>query len=92
LDWILVDCSSVEGELSTLDRYELGRSVAEYCNSRSTTPKIATVGKLPLITGFAALVASNRALVAETFSELQEAIDWLKGFGSEAAARREKAY
>jgi hypothetical protein len=83
---ILVDCLSVEGELSTMERYELGRSLAEYCNNRSMAPKVATVGKLPLINGFAALVAWNRGLVAETFPESQKAMDWLKGFGSKAAA------
>ena len=87
-DQILVDCLSVEGELSTMDRYELGRTVAEYCSSRSITPKVATVGKPSLINGFAARVAWNRGLVAETFSELQEAMNWLKGFGSKAAAHK----
>ena len=38
-DRILVDCFSVEGELSTIERYELGRTVAEYCNNRSITHK-----------------------------------------------------
>ena len=52
------------------------------------TPKVATVGKPPLINGLAARVASNRGLVAETFSELQEAMDWLKGFGSKAASHK----
>jgi hypothetical protein len=82
LDWILVDASSVEGELSTLERYELGRTVAEYCNSRSLALKVATVGKPPLINGFGARVALNRGLVAETFPELQKAMNWLKAFGS----------
>ena len=85
---ILVDCLSVEGELSTMERYELGRTVAEYCSSRFMTQKIATVGKPPLIDGFAARVASNRGLVAETFSELPQAVCWLKGFGSKAAAHK----
>jgi hypothetical protein len=84
LDRILVDCLSVEGELSTVERYELGRIVAERCRSRSTNPKVATVGKPPLIDGFAARVASNRGLVAETFSESQKAMDWLKSLGSRA--------
>jgi len=87
-DRILVDCLAVEGELSTVDRYELGRTMAEYCNSRSTTPRVATVGKLPLMNGFAARVASNRGLAAETFSESQKAMDWLKGFGSKAPAHK----
>ena len=85
---ILVDCLSVEGELSTMERYELGRALAEYCNSRSIAAKVATVGKAPLINGFAALVARNRGLVAETFSETQEAISWLKRFDSKAAAHK----
>ena len=48
-DRILVDCLSVEGELFTMERYELGRTVAVYCTSRSITTKVATVGKSPLI-------------------------------------------
>jgi hypothetical protein len=88
LDLILVDCLSVEGELSTMERYELGRTMAKYCTSRSLNSKVATIGKLPLINGFAAQVASNRGLVAETFSELQKAMAWLKGFGSKAAAHK----
>jgi hypothetical protein len=83
---ILVDCSSVEGELSTIERYELGRTVAEYCNSGSMIHKVATVGKGPVINGFAARVAWNRGIIAETFSESQKAMDWLKGFGSKIAA------
>jgi hypothetical protein len=87
-DRILVDCLSVEGELSIMDRYELGRTMAEYCNSRSITPKVATVGRLPLINGFAARVASNRGLVAETFSESQKAMGWLNEFASKAIASK----
>jgi hypothetical protein len=82
---ILVDCLSVEGELSDMERYELGRTMAEYCNSRSLTPRVATFGYPPLINGFAAQVAWNRGLVADTFSELQIAMDWLKRFGPKAA-------
>jgi hypothetical protein len=84
-DRILVDCLQVEGELATLERYELGRKVAEYCLNRSFNPKIATVGKLPLVDGFGALVAGNRGLTAETFSELPKAMDWLKAFALKAA-------
>ena len=82
LDQILVDALAVEGELSTLERYDFGRTMAEYCKSRSINPKVATVGKPPTITqdGFGALVASNRGLTAETFSDLQRALDWLNAF------------
>jgi hypothetical protein len=48
---ILVDCFGVEGELSVLERYELGKTIADYCLSRSMTPKIATIGKPPTING-----------------------------------------
>ena len=76
-DRVLVDCFAVEGELPILDRYELGRTIAEYCLRRPRTPKVATVGKPPTINGFAARVAWNRGLVAETFTEMQRALDWL---------------
>jgi hypothetical protein len=81
---ILVDGLSVEGELSTLERYEVGRTMAEYCLSRSMNPKIATVGTPPTVNGFGTLVARNRGIVAETFSELQKARDWLNRFDSKA--------
>jgi hypothetical protein len=84
-DRILADCLSVEGELSTMERYELGRTVANYCTSRSIYLRVATVGDPPLIDGFAARVASNRGLVAETFPELQKALDWLNQLGSKDA-------
>jgi hypothetical protein len=41
-----------------------------------------------LINGFGSRVAWNRGLVAEAFPELQKAMDWLKGFGSKAAANK----
>lgn len=83
-DKILADCSAVEGTLSDLERYELGRTMAEYCLSRCKNPNVATIGKPPTINGFVALVARNRGLNAETFSERQPALDWLKIFGSKA--------
>jgi hypothetical protein len=83
---ILIDCLGVEGELSDLERYEIGKSMAENCLSRSMFPTIALVGKPPTITGFEALVALNRGLTVLTFSERQAGLDWLKGFGSKATA------
>jgi len=41
------------------------------------TSAVATVGKPPVVDGFGALVAWNRGLVVKTFSESQEAMDWL---------------
>jgi len=34
------------------------------------------------------MLGLNQGLVAETFSELQKAMDWLNGFGSKAAAHK----
>jgi hypothetical protein len=78
---IVVDCVGVEGELSDLERYEIGKSMAENCLNRSMYPKIALVGKPPMITGFEALVARNRGLTVFTFSERQAGLEWLNGFG-----------
>jgi len=76
---ILFDCSGLDGKLSSHDRLTLGESGAAYWSSRSwrITPRIAVVGNAPVIDGFAALVASNRGVNALTFSEVQEALDWL---------------
>jgi len=74
---ILVDGSSADGKLSIFQRYELGRTMAQYCQSRFMSPKVATVGTPPTIDGFGALVARNRGMVAETFPDLQTAQAWL---------------
>src|SRR5215468_11293519 len=80
-DKILVDCLSVRGELSNFERYELGQALAQHWQKGlSGMPKIAIVGTPPTINGFGALVASNRGFLAETFSELTKALDWLNRF------------
>ena len=78
---ILVDCRAVEAEFSTLERYTLGQTMAKYCLERSMNPKIATVGMLPTIDGFAHRVASNRGVMAATFSQMKPALEWLAAFG-----------
>jgi hypothetical protein len=83
---ILIDCLGVEGELSDLERYEIGKSMAKDCLNHSMFPTIALVGKLPTITGFEALVARNRGLTVFTFPERQAGLDWLNGFGSKSTA------
>ena len=83
-DKVLVDCLSVSGQLSSFERYELGQILAEHWQTGlSGTPKIAIVGTPPTINGFGALVASNRGFIAQTFSELPKALDWLNRFDSE---------
>jgi hypothetical protein len=77
LNRILVDCSKLKGGLSTQDRYELGLTAAEYAICKRIAPVLAFVGHLPTIDGFAAMVATNRGLISETFGELDKAIAWL---------------
>ena len=76
---ILIDCSGLDGRLSTRDRFLLGKSGVAYWSTRSwkMLPKIAVVGQAPLIDGFAALVASSGGVNARTFSAVQDALNWL---------------
>jgi hypothetical protein len=76
---ILVDFSALDGTLATSERFGLAESAASYFLNKSRTirPKIAIVGKAPLIDGFGAMVASNRGLNAKAFSDVPQALDWL---------------
>jgi hypothetical protein len=78
LHFIFIDCSGLNGEMSTTDRYWLGKSAVDYWSSKSwkMIPKIAVVGEAPLIDGFGAIVASAGGVNARTFSAIQEALDW----------------
>ena len=83
---IAVDLLEVSGELSGLDLYELGKTVAEYYLQRLRFPIVAVIGRPPLVNGFGAKVASNRGLTTEVFLDLQSAIDWLNRFEETATA------
>jgi len=77
---ILVDCSAMTSVLSGLERYNLGSLGAEYALHRfkeSIAFKVAVVGTPPVIDGSAALVASNRGVTTETFSDTTSAVEWL---------------
>ena len=84
---ILYDCSAITGELSVLEEYEIAKTIAAYCMSKSVNPKVALIGRPPSVTGFAAQVASNRGLLVSAFSERQAGLDWLNAFGSKTTAR-----
>ena len=84
---ILYDCSAITGELSVLEEYEIAKTIAAYCMSKSVNPKVALIGRPPSVTGFAAEVASNRGLLVSAFSERQAGLDWLNAFGSKTTAR-----
>src|SRR5260221_6917620 len=79
LGLVLIDFSVLGGTLATSERFNLAENAAAYFLSKSRTirPKIAIVGKAPLIDGFGAMVASNRGLNAKAFSEVPQALDWL---------------
>ena len=81
---ILIDFSTLTGELTVLDVYEIGKTTAEYCARGSLHPKVAVIGNPPTFTGFGAQVAWNRGLVSATFSEREPALNWLRAFGSKA--------
>ena len=81
-DKILMDFFAVEGELSTIELYEVGKTMAEYCVSRSIYPRVAVLGKRPTVTGFGAQVAWNRGLTSMTFSESHAALNWLRAVSS----------
>jgi hypothetical protein len=79
LRFILVDCSGLDGALSTRERFILGKSGVDYWSSRSSKmiPKIAVVGKPPVVDGLGAVVASSGGIEVQTFPEVQEALKWL---------------
>src|SRR5215813_4739347 len=74
---ILVDSLAVEGKLTTFEKYRLGTETETYFRSRLMQPRIACVGKPPSVDGFAVLVAKNRWVAAEMFSDRDEALNWL---------------
>lgn len=86
VDKILIDFLAVTGELSAIDLYEIGETMAKYCVSKSILPKVAVIGRPPTVVEFGALVASNRGLTSKTFSEQHLALNWLRAFGSAKAS------
>ena len=74
---ILVDSVAVEGKLTSFERYRLGTGTVTYFRSRRMHPRIACVGKPPSTDGFAVLVAKNRWVAAEMFSNHHDALNWL---------------
>ena len=74
---ILVNCLSVDGELSTFERYGLGVETAAYFHQHLMTVRLAFVGKPPAMNGFAVLVGRNRGIATELFSTPEDALSWL---------------
>ena len=75
---ILLDCLALKGDLSPEERFELAKNLAEYCQRRLTIFTVALIGKPPSVTGLGARVASNRGVPAETFSDREQGLEWLR--------------
>jgi hypothetical protein len=75
---ILVNCDEMHGELSTPYRYLLGALVAAYVLKSRVRPTLAFVGKPPTIDGFAVRVSQENGLIAEVFSNQEDALNWLE--------------
>lgn len=74
---ILVNSLAVDGEFSTIERYQLGVEVAAYIMQLQMKPRLAFVGRPPAIDGFGVRVAQNRGMTTAVFSSQQEALNWL---------------
>jgi hypothetical protein len=77
LDHILLDMLAVEGVLTTLERYDLGKQTAYYIHRHHMNPRIAFADRPPAADGFGVLVARNLGVVTEMFRTREKALDWL---------------
>jgi hypothetical protein len=77
LDRILVDMLAVDGALTTLERYDLGKQTAFYIHRHHMNPRIAFAGRPPATDGFGVLVAQNLGVITEMFRTREKALDWL---------------
>jgi hypothetical protein len=74
---VLIDALALTGNLSTLERYELGKKTTSHVLQLGTNPKVAFVGVLPAVDGFGVRVAQNSGVTVELFHRVQEASGWL---------------
>src|SRR5215471_426667 len=71
---ILVDALGAQGNTTTIDRYNLGVKFVNYCQEKQLWPRLAFVGQASVVDGFGVLVAKNRGLIIEQFSNKKEAL------------------
>ena len=78
---ILIDCREVIGEISTLDRYDIGVLLSQlvYVKAEGKIIKVAFVAYEPIIDPkrFVEKVAVNRGADVKAFTNYEEAIEWL---------------
>jgi hypothetical protein len=74
---VLFDCTAMCGELTVMDRFNVGQYASEKMDPRL---KIAMVAdkKYILPDNFFEVVARNRGIYMRVFSEKDEAIEWLR--------------
>lgn len=75
LDRVLADIRKMDGNLSIIDRYDIGVAIAKVLGSRI---KVAAVAPVSLINIMAETVAVNRGAVFKIFSDIEKAKGWLK--------------
>ena|SRR5689334_7471085 len=75
---ILVDALAAQEVLNTIDRYTIGVKLVDYCGRQKFWPRLAVIGKRPEVDGFGVLVAKNRGLDTEQFSNWKEALEWVR--------------
>lgn len=81
LNAALVDVIKIDGEPGTLERFQVGDQVAN--RIRSSGIKFAIYGRDPLTNAndFAILVATNRGIIVQGFTNEAEAVEWLARSG-----------
>jgi CheY-like chemotaxis protein len=82
---IIVDALQAQGVATTFDRYRLGVKLVTYCGEHKLWPRLAFIGKPPVVDGFGILVARNRGLDAERFPNWKEGLDWVRAASKRVA-------
>lgn len=72
---VLVDARGVTGDLSTIERFEYGELIAELLSSFKVAFVLHRSLRDP--SSFGEIVAVNRGADFKTFTEMNEACDWL---------------
>jgi hypothetical protein len=78
LTLILVDTLATQGVVTTSDRYILGVNLVSYCGQHRLWPRLAFIGVPPVVDGFGVLVAKNRGLATDRFSNRKEGLEWVR--------------
>lgn len=81
---LLVDSTRIEGPISTVDRYHMGNYGAQegvdLQVASLTRPDLVDPGK------FGVVVAKNRGLTIDVFTDRQKAVDWLQSLDTDASS------